>query len=603
LRKSNSLLRAFIPRQTLGQAIGLALALTAIVPWPIGVRSIARAFDGSARLAFAAYRHGQWDIYSTDAGGADVRQLTDDTYEDRDPAYSPDGTKLAFASRRDRNWDIYVLDLATGQQTRLTTDPAYDGAPAWSPDGRQLAFESARTGDLDVWSLDVAGGAQRDLTGDSPAGDFAPAWSPDGTRIAFTSWRRDSQDLFVLDVPSGALTQLTDSQAAEAWPAWSPDGHRLAFVRNWLGEREVYLMDVSSDTSGPASQDAPARQVTWLGRADAPAWSPGGDRLALLQRRWDGEQLLALDPAAGVQLPDRLTGVTGVAWLDGRPTWGGAVLNYGTPLSSLADAGPSPLYQENLTPSQSGDGEPWDLVTLTNVKLPTPAMTPYLSDRVNDSFVALRRRLAQEVGYDFLGQLSEAARPYEYASDTSEYASWHKSGRAIDTLFDFNTEAGQVMEIARDDMGGETFWRVYLRCTDQSGTCGRPLTVNTWDYSYTARNKIAPDQGGIERPASGAYYVDFTALAREYGWTRISSWNDEDFGWTWYFTAFEYWHYQKPEDLTWYQAMQEVYAPAKLKETFTYDRMLKEGEHPFLIALKGVPLPADVRLWWSSLRP
>jgi TolB protein len=586
------MLRAFTPRWSIGKAIGMALALAFVAPWPPDVRPIARASDGSARLAFAAYRHGQWDLYSVDAGGADVRQLTDDTYEDRDPAYSPDGTQLAFASRRDRNWDIYVLDLATGQQTRLTVDPAYDGAPAWSPDGRQLAFESARAGNLDVWSLDVAGGAQRNLTGDSPAGDFAPAWSPDGTRIAFTSWRRDSQELFVLDLTTGALTQLTDSPAAEAWPAWSPDGRRLAFVRNWLGEREVYSMDVAS----PAG----ARQVTWLGRADVPAWSPGGERLALLQRRWDGEQLLSLDPADGAQLPDHLTGVD---WLDGRPSWGRAVLDYGTPVSDLADAGPSPLYQEDLTPSRSGDGEPWDLVRLSNVKLPTPAMTPYLSDRVDQSFVALRRRLAQEVGYDFLGQLSEATRPYDYFSDTSEYASWHKSGRAVDTLFDLNTQAGQVMEIARDDMSGETFWRVYLRCTDQSGTCGRPLTVNTWDYSHTARNKIAPEQGGIERPASGAYYVDFTALAREYGWTRISSWNDEDFSWTWHFLAFEYWHYQRPDDLTWYQAMQEVYAPAKLKATFTYDRMLKAGEHPFLIALKGVPLPAAVRLWWASLRP
>ena len=94
------MLCAFTPRQSLGKVIGLALALTIIAPWPTHVRPVARAFDGSSRLAFAAYRHGQWDLYSVDAGGADLRQLTDDSYEDRDPAYSPDGTQLAFASRR-----------------------------------------------------------------------------------------------------------------------------------------------------------------------------------------------------------------------------------------------------------------------------------------------------------------------------------------------------------------------------------------------------------------------------------------------------------------------------------------------------------------------
>jgi len=555
-----------------------------------------QAAEGTSRLAFAAYRHGHWDIYSVDETGADLRQLTDDPYEDRDPAYSPDGTKLVYASRRNRNWDLYILNLATGEQTRLTDHPAYDGAPTWSPDGTQIAFESFRAGDLDVWRLDLTRGTLANLTADSPAGDFAPAWSPDGTRIAFTSWRLGDKDLFTLNLKTGDLTQLTSSQAAEEWPAWSPDGTRLAFVRNWLGEREVWTMSLAN----PPADGGRATQVTWLGRDDGPAWSPQGNRLAVLHRRFDGEQLLWLIPGETRRLPTRLTEV---AWLDGRPTWSGSALNYGTPVSTLTDTDPSPLYVEDLTPSQSGDGEPWDLVPVAGLSLPTSSLTPYLSDRVDDSYNALRRRLADEVGYDFLGQVSEAWRPYDFFNDTSEYASWHKSGRAVDTLFEYYTADGQMMEIARDDMGGETYWRVFLRCTDQSGACGRPITVNTWDYSYRARAEIAPDQGGIEKPLLNGYYVDFTALAREYGWTRISSWHDEDFSWTWHFKAFEYWHYQKTDGLPWYTAMQEVYPQFKLDRYFTYDQMLEVGDYPFLIALKGVPLPADVRLWWSSVRP
>ncbi len=570
--------------------------LVILLIWPMVAHPDLQAAGDSSRLAFAAYRRGQWDLYSADETGADLRQLTDDPYEDRDPAYSPDGTKLAFASRRDRNWDLYILDLTSGRQTRLTDHPAYDGAPAWSPDGTQIAFESFRAGDLDVWAIDLDSGALWNLTADSPAGDFAPAWSPDGTRIAFTSWRMGDKDLFALDLETGALAQLTNSQAAEEWPAWSPDGTRLAFVRNWLGEREVYTMTIAA----PPADGGPVTQVTWLGRDDGPTWSPEGERLAVLHRRFDGEQLLWLTPGQTHQLPTRLTEV---AWLDGRPAWSASAIDYGTPAAGLSDAGPSPLYVEELTPSQSGSGEPWDLVPVAGLRLPTPAMTPYLSDRVDDSYSALRRRLADEVGYDFLGQVSEAWRPYDFFNDTSEYASWHKSGRAVDTLFEYRTDDGQVMEIARDDMGGETYWRVFLRCIDQSGACGRPITVNTWDYSYRARAELAPDQGGIEKPMLHGYYVDFTALAREYGWTRISSWHDDDFSWTWHFKAFEYWHYQKTEGLPWYAAMQEVYPQFELDRYFTYDQMLQVGDYPFLIALKGVPLPADARLWWSSVRP
>ena len=546
----------------------------------------------SARLAFAAYRRGQWDLYSMDESGANLRQLTDDPFEDRDPAYSPDGTKMAYASRRDRNWDVYVMDLSTGQQTRFTDHPAYDGAPAWSPDGALVAFESARAEGLHVWLADADGGEQRNLTSDSPAGGFAPAWSPDGRRIAFTSWRNGTKDLFMVGLGNGALTQLTADGAAEEWPAWSPDGRRLAFVRNWLGQREIYVMDV-------AHGDAPSQAFTWFGRDESPIWGPDGDRIAFLNRRYDGEQLMVRAPGLPTEPP---TSLSGVAWLDGRPTWSGQALNYGTPLPTLADTEASPLYAEDATPSQSGDGEPWDLVEVRGILLPTPDMTPYLSDQVDGSFLALSRRLADEVGYGFLGSLSEVYRPYQYSGDASEYASWHKGGRAIDTLFDFNGHDGQTLEIVRDDMAGETYWRVYLRCTDQSGACGRPLTANPWDYSYQARAEVAPDQGGIEKPATGLYYVDLTALMREYGWRRIPSWDVEDYSWTWHFKGFEYWHFQKTQDMTWYAAMQEVIAPSKLEEAFAYDRMLELGELPFHVALKGVPLPAAVRLEWSQLR-
>jgi TolB protein len=580
----------------LGVLKTLAISALIVPNLLITPSTFARTPDEVPRIAFAAYRNGQWDLYSVDETGADLRQLTDDIHQDRDPAYSPDGTQLAFASRQNQNWDIFLLDLNSGQQTRLTNHPHYDGAPAWHPDGTKIAFESFRAGDLDIWILDLASGALTNLTADTPSGDFAPAWSPDGTKIAFTSWRRGDKDLFAIHLKTGALTQLTNSEAAEEWPAWSPDGTRLAFVKNWLGEREVHYMAASA----PAADGGPVTQLTWLARGDSPVWSPEGERLAVLHHRFDGEQLLWFTPGEGSQLPTRLTEV---AWLAGRPAWSSSAVNFGNPLASLASTEPSPLYTEDLTPSQSGEGEPWDLLPVADLDLPTPAMTPYLSDRVDDSYIAFRRRLADEVGYDFLGQVSEATRPYDFFNDTSEYASWHKSGRAIDTLFEYRTDNGQMTEIVRDDMGGETYWRLLLRCADQSGVCGRPVTVNAWDYSYRARSEIAPDQGGIEKQMLHGYYVDFTALAREYGWTRISSWNDEDFSWTWHFKAFEYWHYQKTDGLPWYAAMQEVYPPNKLERYFTYEQMLEVGDYPFLIALKGVPLPTEERLRWAQVRP
>jgi len=576
-------------RRKIVQITMLLLALLLFGPTPT------QAQTPAGRLAFAAARNGQWDIYSIAPDGSDLRQLTNDAFEDTDPAYSPAGDRLAYASRRNNNWDIYLLALRTGQETQLTSSPHYDGAPAWRPDGEYLAYESYRAGDLDIWQVAAGGGqAPFNLTVDSPAGDFGPAWSPDGQTIAFTSWRNGDKDLYLLDVASGAITQLTNAPTAEQEPTWHPAGERLAFVVDNLGDREIYTLELAE----PPVDGGPVMQVTWLGRTDRPVWSPSGDRLVALFHRWDGEIVMEQTPGASHQLPRELTDV---ATIQGGLSWHAQATNDGQPVTSLADVGSSLLYEETLTPNPPGN-EPFNLIRQNDIT----TGTPWLADTVDDSFQAWRQRMEREVGYDFLQQLSDATRDVSAYSDTSQYASWHKSGRAIDTLFDYFVDEQLVHEIVKEIYGGEVYWRIYLRCTDQSGRCGRPLTANPWNYSSRARTQLAPEQGGVEKANQSGYYVDMTALARDYGWERISSYDDEDYSWTWHFLAFEYWHYQKrlEADSTtgaanWYQAMQHVYPQETLDRYFTWQEMRRLGEDPHLIALKGVPLPLAAKPWWA----
>lgn len=566
--------------------LGLTI-LAALLFTPVS----ANAQSPAQRIAFAGYRNGQWDIYTIAPDGSTLRQLTNDAFADTDPAFSPDGSQLAFASRRNSNWDVYTLNLRTGQETRLTNSPHYDGAPTWRPDGAALAYESYHAGNLDIWQIEAAGnGPAANLTADSAAGDFAPAYRPDGTSIAFTSWRAGNKDLFLLNVESGGVSQLTSSPAAEEWPAWHPNGSRLAFVTNNLGDQEVFTLDLAAGGS---------EQVTWLGRTGGPVWSPTGETIAAVFHRWDGQILTVQTPGAVHQLPQELTPVISV---QGRLSWHAQAVDFGRPVATLVDAGVSPLYQETLTPNEGPNVEPYNLIRQDDLT----TGTPWLADTVDDSFRAWRQRLRREVGYDFLSELSDALRNVASYNDTSQYASWHKSGRAIDTLFDFHVDGQLMHEIVREDYSGETYWRIFLRCTDQSGRCGRPLTANPWNYSARARTEIAPEQGGIEKPNLSGYYVDMTAMAREYGWERISSYDDTDYSWTWHFLAFEYWHYQKRLEhnpgsgaANWYQAMQHVYPQETLDNHFTWQKMRSLGEDPHLIALKGVPLPLEVKPWWA----
>ena len=78
-------------------------------------------------------------------------------------AAAPDSSAIAYMSAADGNWDIYSVDVQGGNVRRLTNDPARDGLPAWSPDGNSIAFVSDRSGQWALWVMNKDGSNERML--------------------------------------------------------------------------------------------------------------------------------------------------------------------------------------------------------------------------------------------------------------------------------------------------------------------------------------------------------------------------------------------------------------------------------------------------------
>ena len=125
----------------------------------------------------------------------------------------------------------------------------------------------------------------------------------------------------------------------------------------------------------------------------------------------------------------------------------------------------------------------------------------------------LRQRVILEAGWDPLASLENTFVPFTTPLEPGLEQDWLYTGRAfaINTLM---LNAGW-MSVQREDIGDQTYWRVFIRVRDQDGSQGIPLKDPPWDLN--TRYQLDPqayEDGGSFAPVPSGYWIDLTALAQ-----------------------------------------------------------------------------------------
>ena len=519
--------------------------------------------DGAIVLAIST--NGQSHLYLYQAGAPDLLPLSGGDWDDACPSFSPDGRQLAFASNRDGPWDLYLLDLQDGSLRRVTESPEYDSCPSFSPDGRWLAYETYQpdAGNLEIAIRSLQDDTEPIMLSDDPAADYAPTWSPEGRQVAFVSDRSGEPEIWLADldrVEDRFLNLSHDQTRAETRPVWSPDGQQLAWgAISEDGLQEIFIWQ--------AGENRPL----YLGSGSWPAWHPQAQALvsgyetpndSYLTAYMTGSAGLALAP---LSLNGRLIGLT----------WGATPPTVRERLLALTqepgEISAPPLWLPALSAGTPVPGGRQQVIPLDGVDAPYAA----LHDLVDESFRALRNRVARETGWDFLSNLENAFVPLTAPLSPGMQEDWLYTGRA----FAFNplpVNAGWVA-VLREDYGPETYWRVFLRARYQDGSQGQPLHARPWDFSarYSGDPRTYEEGGSLASAVPAGYWVDFTELARAYGWERLPALNT----WRSAATTARFNEFVLRDGLDWKSAMLELYPPEALIEPTR------------VVPTAGIPLP------------
>jgi dipeptidyl aminopeptidase/acylaminoacyl peptidase len=201
--------------------------------------------------------HRRTHLYVFDIATKSITQVTSGDFDDRQPAWSPDGKQLAFTSNRstpdpDRTYDTNIWVVAADNPDKgahvmqVTTNPGEDEQPSWSPDGKWITYVTKLDPKLFQYAtLHVAvspanGGQAKVLTQRFDRMSRWPRFSPDGESIYFVADDDGHVDLCRIPLAGGEITRAISSQVVVSSYSISKSGVLAAQVASADRPNEIF---------------------------------------------------------------------------------------------------------------------------------------------------------------------------------------------------------------------------------------------------------------------------------------------------------------------------------------------------------------------------
>ncbi|MBK8466629.1 MAG: PD40 domain-containing protein [Chloracidobacterium sp.] len=229
------------------------------------------------RLAYTSRAGGSSDIWTMNADGSNIRQLTVGANARLGLTVTADEKQLIFAAERDGKYNLWRVNIDGSNLERITNG---DGEfyPQCTPDGRWIVYQSGANYPT-LWKMPIGGGEPTAITKTTGS---RPSISPDGKFVAYhyldSSLEGSQWGIGISSLEDGKRVKRFDfpSTVVERLVKWTRDGKAIAFLNSPGGVPNIWTQALDGGVPKPLT-DFPSDSIITFN------WNTDGSQLAVIR--------------------------------------------------------------------------------------------------------------------------------------------------------------------------------------------------------------------------------------------------------------------------------------------------------------------------------